>query len=181
MTAYLLALLLLLTPMDPPCGAADDRALWKALQDLAVELEILDDRERRWTFSRTEHFDVDLASIRGRLRDYGDAPPLAAAERFPDRGTIDGARQFNREFRKHLEDTWPAASSPRLDVHEETLAEVDQLYRAWDLARDTQFEYYYVTTRRRALKDLRDAIGQQAFAEGRLPPHVPLWRFREID
>ena len=32
-----------------------------------------------------------------------------------------------------------------------------------------------------ALKKLKDAIGDQAYYSGCLPPHVPVWRFGRID
>ena len=61
------------------------------------------------------------------------------------------------------------------------LQETDQLYQIWDTVRDARCEYYYVTVRRQALKRLREALGDEAYFSGRLPPHVPLWRFQQID
>ena len=35
--------------------------------------------------------------------------------------------------------------------------------------------------RRGALKKLREAVGDEAYYSGHLPPHVPVWRFAQID
>ena len=61
------------------------------------------------------------------------------------------------------------------------LNETDHLYQVWDSVRDARCNYYYVTVRRQALKTLREMIGTEAFYRGELPPHVPVWRFPEID
>ena len=60
-------------------------------------------------------------------------------------------------------------------------AEVDRLYQIWDTTRDARCEYYYIHVRRGALKKLRDAVGEEAYYSGTLPPHVPVWRFARID
>ena len=58
------------------------------------------------------------------------------------------------------------------------LCETDRLFRAWDAVRDARCEFYYTTVRRHALKNLREMIGDDAFAAGELPPYVPEWRFQ---
>jgi hypothetical protein len=61
------------------------------------------------------------------------------------------------------------------------LRETDDLYRVWDAIRDARCESFYITTRRMALKRLRDLIGPEAYYAGHLPPYVPTWRFQEKD
>ena len=61
------------------------------------------------------------------------------------------------------------------------MAETDRLYRIWDLVRDAGSDCYYVSVRRQALQTLRQAIGVGDFANGNLPPHVPVWRFSQRD
>ena len=67
----------------------------------------------------------------------------------------------------------------RADVIGVAVAETDRLYRVWDAVRDARCEFYYVTVRRQALKRLKEMVGDEAFAEVDLPPHVPGWRFQE--
>jgi len=38
-----------------------------------------------------------------------------------------------------------------------------------------------VTVRRGALKKLQDMVGSEAYFSGKLPPHVPVWRFQRIE
>jgi hypothetical protein len=38
-----------------------------------------------------------------------------------------------------------------------------------------------VTVRRQALKKLREAVGEDAYALGELSPYVPEWRFTEAN
>ena len=68
---------------------------------------------------------------------------------------------------------------PRLGIGVigEALAETDRLYKVWDAVRDARCDFYYVTVRRQALKRLREALGDAAYAATDLPPHVPAWRF----
>ena len=58
------------------------------------------------------------------------------------------------------------------------VCEADQLYRVWDAVRDARCDFYYVTARRQALHKLRNAIGDDAYACGALPPNIPVWRLR---
>jgi hypothetical protein len=60
------------------------------------------------------------------------------------------------------------------------MKETDKLYQIWDAVLDARSEYYYVTVRRKALKRLQELIGERNYFYGRLPPHVPLWRFEAI-
>jgi hypothetical protein len=61
------------------------------------------------------------------------------------------------------------------------LKETDSLYQVWDSVRDARCEYYYITVRRQALKRLQQMIGPDAYNAANLPPHVPLWRFQEVN
>jgi hypothetical protein len=172
--------------LTAPAGALDKQdptplypSARPALQALAVRLEILDPREVRYVLARPEDFKADLKLLRRRYRQLADAPPLSDAFRFPDRPLVNDLLTFNRTYRQYL----TARQSIDL-VHGEDLRaavlETDQLYRVWDYVRDARCDYYYITVRREALKNLRDMLGAQAFYTGQLPPHVPVWRFQEM-
>jgi hypothetical protein len=155
-------------------------ALRPALQELAIRWEIMDPREKRYVLARPEDFQADLKLLCRRYRRLLDAPRLADCYRFPDRATINDLLAFNRTYRQFL-----TARQPVDLVHaeelREALNETDQLYQVWDAVRDARCNYYYVTVRRQALQQLRTLIGERAYYAGILPPHVPLWRFPEID
>lgn len=163
---------------DVPQAFAASEPLRVALQTTAVELEIMDPREARWVLTRPEDFQADVRMLRRRYQELADAPPLADAGRFPDRALVNECLAFNRAYRRNVEAHWAPAREWETG---EALGEVDRLYRIWDTVRDARGDYYYVTARRAALKSLREAIGEEAYARGELPCHVPLHRFRLVE
>lgn len=181
---WLLAALLLTSPnpvelQDPGALREHFAAIRWPLLSLAMEYEILDPRETRYVLSRADDVLSDIQMLRRRYEELGDAPPLADSYRFPDRLVVNEMLVFNRAFKKYLEERQPleqVRSSELRQVQQET----DQLYQVWDCVRDARCEYYYVAVRRQALKRLRDLVGEEQYFYGKLPPHVPLWRFETI-
>jgi hypothetical protein len=179
----LLAVTLLTAPpgsvdlTDPPPNYA---SLQPILQHFAVQWEILDPREVRYVLARAEDFQADMKLLRRRYRNLCDAPRLYECERLPDRTIVNDMLTFNRAYRQFL-----TVRQPLDLIHGEELRtalnETDRLYQIWDAVRDARCNYYYVTVRRQALKQLREMVGIDAFYRGTLPPHVPVWRFPEID
>jgi hypothetical protein len=150
------------------------------LQAVAIDWELLDPRETRYVLSRPEDFAGDLKLIRRRYGELHDAPPSQDCMRFPDRNLVNDLLKFNREYRQYLEARQATESMYWWQLRE-TMIECDRLYQVWDMVRESNCDYYYVTVRRQALKQLRDTIGEQAFYSGVLPPHVPVWRFARIN
>ena len=181
--SFLAAISLLTTPPDVP-EPVPDAEQWPELQAAlvatAIEWEILDPRETRYVFARLEDFEDNLNLIRRRYRDLVDAPKVADANRFPDHRTVNDLLGFNRAYRRHLDAHQPM-DLDRGEQLREAIRETDSLYQVWDAVRDARCEYYYVTVRRQALKRLRQLLGDDAYYFGRLPPHVPLWRFQQIN
>jgi hypothetical protein len=178
-----LAAALLTTPPDvpdPPPDSADWPAIQEAVQSLAVEWEILDQREVRYVMARLEDWDNDLALLRRRYQDLKDAPKLCDAQRFPDRGTVNDLLAFNRAYRRNLDARQPVEQDRGHGLRQ-ALKETDYLYQVWDSVRDARCEYYYITVRRQALKRLRQMIGPDAYRSAELPPYVPLWRFQDAN
>jgi hypothetical protein len=143
---------------------------------LAVEWELLDPRETKYILAEAKDFATDLALIRKRQAELVDAPRLVDAERFPDRAVVNELLAFNRDYRNYLE------GRQRLDYlcrgeYRRALIETDLLFTVWDAVRDARCDYYFVPVRRQALKRLREILPDEDYYAGRLPPHVPLWRF----
>jgi hypothetical protein len=180
---HLLAVALLTAPADtaePPAPSQAFISLAPVLQGLAVQWEILDPREVRYIMARPEDFASDLNLLRRRFHDLADAPALRDGLRFPDREVVNDLLAFNRAYRQHLSIRQPVELVRWWELRS-ALQETDQLYQIWDTVRDARCEYYYVTVRRQALKRLRQLLGDDAYYFGRLPPHVPLWRFQQIN
>ena len=153
-------------------------AIQAAVQQLAVQWEILDKAETKYIFADPKDFAVDLEILRHRYVDLADAPKSADAFRFPDRRVSAEMIQFNRAFRNSLS-VRQSAEADRIDDLSEAARETDRLYHVWDAARDARCDYYHVTVRRQALKKLKTMLGDEAYATGSLPPNVPTWRFVE--
>ncbi len=165
----------------PDPGALEERfhLLRGPLISLALEWEILDPRETRFTFASAKDFYSDLMKIRRNYQELQDAPTLADSIRFPDRAVVNELLVFNRAYRKYLEERQPIDVTNAEELRR-AIREVDQLYQIWDAVRDSRCEYYYITVRRQALKKLRELLPAQDYQVGRLPPHVPIWRFQQI-
>ena len=153
-------------------------AMQSAVQQLAVQWEILDKAETKYIFADPKDFAVDLEILRHRYVDLADAPRSADALRFPDRRLSAEMIQFNRAYRTSLSNR-QTAEADKLDDLAEAARETDRLYHVWDAARDARCDYYHVTVRRQALKKLKTMLGEEAYATGSLPPNVPVWRFAE--
>jgi hypothetical protein len=179
----LLAAALLTQPPDTPEAAPPPEMfemLRMPLQLLALEWEILDQREIRYVLVRAEDFSSDLNLLRRRSSELVDAPSANDCMRFPDRSLVNEYLAFNRAYRQQLDMRQPGEPARWWELRT-ALQETDYLYQVWDTVRDARCEYYYVTVRRQALKRLREMLGEDAYYSGQLPPYVPLWRFQSIN
>jgi len=176
-----LAVALLATPqLDAPAAAGQRPEIRAALHPVALAWELLDPREARYVLTRPQDFAADLNLARQRYHDLRDAPPLCDHARFPDPAFLGEVLSFNRVYRDHLSARRFLDPGDRWDLLA-AIAETDNLYRVWGAARDAASDAYYVTTRRAALRKLRDAIGPHAYYSGCLPPPVPVWRCQRLD
>ncbi|MGL4421759.1 MAG: hypothetical protein ACRCZF_13915 [Gemmataceae bacterium] len=176
-----LAFVLLTAPVGPPEDPPrPDQwpALQRAMQQLAIEWEILDKNETKFIFASIDDFGKDLNILRRRYTDLRDAPRLADIHRFPDKSTIAERIRFNRDFRRTL-DARANFEVDRADELRTVACETERLYQVWDAIRDAKCDYYYITVRRQALKRVKELVGAEAYAMGDLPPNVPTWRFAE--
>jgi hypothetical protein len=177
----LVAALLLSSPCDGVESGGTGpvfEELAPAVRDLAISWEILDPRESGHVLAKADEFSADLKLLRGRHQDLAGAPFLTECQRFPRRAIVTDLISFNRILQKDLE-----ARLPLDPVHAEdlrlVLQENEQLFNIWERVREARCEYYYVTVRRQALKQLRTLIGPEAYYTGMLPPNVPTWRIPE--
>lgn len=179
-TSYALALALLTGPpgtIVPAIAPEEWPAVRAAVVGLAVDWEILDEREER--FVRLENLAADLDALRRRRRELVNAPPLRDAARFPAKAVADERLAFNRAFRRQL-DQRRAFDPAHAAGLEQVIQETDELFQVWDAVRDLQSEAYYTPVRRLAMVRLRAQIGDAAYHAAQLPPHVPVWRFTEV-
>jgi hypothetical protein len=167
------------TDTDAVTNLKPDQALLRACQQVCVARELLDEREKRYVFTREEEFATDLKLVRRRNKELDGAPPLDDCWRFPPRDLVNDLLSFNRAYRSHLDARISLELTQWWELRQ-AVQETDRLYHVWDLVRDARCDYYYVTVRRQALAKLRDTLGAADYYTGALPPHVPIWRFVEI-
>jgi hypothetical protein len=178
----LMAVLLLTIPPGVPAGCPEQScfpAIRDAIHQVAVEWEILDERETRYVLTRPEDFCTDLNMLRRRYQDLKDAPKVIDANRFPERPLVNELIRFNRAFRKSIE-TRRQNEVDRADSYREIVLETDRLYQVWDAVRDSRCDFYYVTVRRQALQKLQTLLGEEDYYQAKLPPNVPVWRFNQM-
>jgi hypothetical protein len=178
----IVAAMLLTIPPGIPAGCpavAEFPALRDAIHRVAVEWEILDERETRYVLAQPEDFCNDLNMLRRRYQDLQDAPKVADSQRFPTRQFVNEQVKFNRVYRRHIDER-RELELDRADALRNVIVETDRLYQVWDAVRDARCDFYYVTVRRQALKKLKCMVGDEAYANADLPPNVPTWRFNEL-
>ena len=175
------ALLLLTTPpgtleiSNPSVLHADYAPVIRAL---AVQMEILDRQETKFILAKAEDFAADLKILQGRYQELAYAPYLEECDHFPNRELVEDMLACNQSYHKELEARLVLDQIHADDIRA-ALDETEHLHHIWETVREIRRDYYYVTVRRQALKELRDLIGMEAYYSGCLPPHVPTWRFPE--
>src|SRR5262249_35700076 len=133
----LLAVTLLTSPPDTPVTAVNAQLhgkLKNTLQALAVQWEILDQREVHYILARPEDFQNDLNLLRRRFRDLANAPALNDSQRFPDRETINDLLAFNRAYRQNLTNRQPVELVRCWELRT-AMQETEHLYQVWDTVR----------------------------------------------
>lgn len=177
-TRWLTALWLLTLPVDSEKLPAPN--LFTEVQNAAVQLQLMDWHQRSMILYRFGDVVGDMRLLRVYYRDLRGAPLVQDADEFPDCKQTDEALNFNRNFR-----TWLTRRRDmdltRYDYYKEIIKETDRLYDFWDTLRDANREYYYVGTRRSALKRLRGLLGDECYYRREMPPPAPYWRFQRID
>lgn len=176
---FFLAFVLLVTPPDqdlhPPYEMFN--AVQLPLKILCVHLEILDPKADAYMFVRQYDFFTDMNIVRRHYTSLKDAPPVAASWLFP-RGATD-ARMFNSACKARLE-VYQKAHPEKFWECAWLLDELAIRWKVWDLVSDAQNKDLYVTTRREALKQLRNRIGPEAFYSGQPPLWAPPEYFQPL-
>lgn len=156
----------LLVPREHVC-------VWRTIQAVALSMEWIDPREKRYVLAHSCDFEPDVQLLRRRAMEMGNAPPITDAWAFPSRELACHQLGLNREYHRKLTQQRDAVGDyPGLD---ELLTETDRRYKIWDAVRDAQSEFYYLTVRRSALALLRQMLGDGSYHQAELPPPVPGW------
>ena len=172
---YCYVIFLILCPTDPQVSSQAPPQAWQALKEISLALEIVGPHEN-WA----SDFRSELRYVRyywGLLR-Y--APRLADCCGLPSNSLACEQCRFNEEYQCYLQ-TQQCIFTHRTDDLGEVLRATRQLHQAWDCLRRASAANQAWAYRRRMLVELRDLIGMNAYYNGRMPPSVPMWCFKEIE
>jgi hypothetical protein len=106
-------------------------------------------------------------------------PPISDLGRFPPPRYVERLRSFQAEYLEHLR----ARLSYQIHEREqilEAISETESLWAPWETLYDAQHAWSEDWIRHH-LAYLRMQLGMEDYLEGRMPPPVPVWRFRRID
>lgn len=175
-------------------------SLSESIKKYAVEEEILDPRETKYMLIEMRYYyqgmdglgqivvqqdqnqwDTDLAMIQKRWRELKDTPKVADSDRFPPRHLITEALTFNRQLSQFLLAERFIQSPTQQDTSSAALSEIDYCYKIWDNMRDARCDFYYITTRREAMRRLIHMLGRENYFNNHWPSAIPTWRFREME
>lgn len=154
-----------------------DCLLEETVLGMAIDLEILDSRERGHLGDGFPLVDENVKILQSRYKDLKNAPQVADSLRLPARKVIHAYIGVNRGYYAHVVAMMTPINSEEYD---EIIKECDALYNFWDNVNDATNEYYYIYNRRLALKNIRDKMGEQDYYSSKWLPFVPLCRFQEI-
>lgn len=170
-----LVVLYVLSPIEPPVSPQAAPEVWQALKDISLQLELVGPHEN-WA----SDFRSELRYVRHYARTLYDAPPLADCDWLPPVWYAADCCRFNEQYQCHLQ-TQQMLLTHRSEELGTTLGETRQLHNVWDSVRRASSTNQAWAYRRRSLQQLREAVGEESYYSGRLPPAVPMWRFREMD
>jgi hypothetical protein len=172
------------TPFDTPQVRA-------AIQEIAVEHEYMDKREKEYFFplDKAVHwsdFNNDLRILRERYRDLKDAPKMCESFMYPPKAMLEKGIEFNSQFIKNIKQRiiW---EKDREDFYFMVNEEAEFLNKIYYTTLSLQNDYNYVTVKRYAMVELKQLLKKwdeknvkgYLHPVGEFPPCSPFWRFYE--
>lgn len=178
--SWAIAAALLTSPAEPKTNGQDVYISEVYLQFAAIGLEVMDVRETEHIFRRGYFTVCDLRVMRDRYERLADAPRSHDSNMFLNAALLNELLASNRTYYQQQEAQLQVEVLHKASFVA-SMEEADELYRILFYAKSACDRDYNISTRRQALKDLREKIGYRDFYAGVLPPHLPIWRFQSID
>lgn len=164
------------TPL-PDLDADDWLQVQSALHRVCIDWELVDEREKRYIFSKPESLLDDIENVRRRRENLVGAPRVIDAQRFPSRAIANRMLEENNALRCSIESRMELETDRRSGFRI-ALYELSEIQCVWSLVQRAQATSYLVWHRREFLKKLLDELGHDDYAAAKLPPSTPIWRFR---
>lgn len=152
-------------PTPPPAEYPATRA---AVAEAAYRLDLVSADGRAGALAGPDRWQEDLDELRRRRLALEGAPELWHAGRLPPREVVSRARCALRQREEWLR-AMAGAHADRAAAYTAAAAEAAARKAVWDLAEDAVNPHATPYDRRLALKGLREAVGERAWAEVWLP------------
>lgn len=112
-----------------------------------------------------------------------DYPSLSCAYHFgfPHRSITKDILIFNQNYQSYCRFRIEHANYHDLNYFGNALEEAKEIHKIYDTLDDALTDDFSLFRRRKALYDMRKALGNEFFYKGILPPPIPLWRFELFD
>lgn len=127
-----------------------------------------------------EGYIANCRILRERYEDLHNVPLAVDSYRFPPYSEVNELLLFNNEYTLHLK-TQQIININRRDEYDVLIKESMRLESIWRAVSESRQEWQSNWQRRYNLKFVLDAIGPADYYAGKLPPHVPVWRFSNLD
>lgn len=162
-------------PFEPGDAARDRRAL----AEVCVRLEVYARDEANWRTTPLWGFQDELDDARTWFHELADCPPLADGDWLPPEEVSAKVRQFHDAWEQYMAEValWNPDWAGRIEVMVREGRRIREVYSTAEWAR---MSYAAPSTRRSHLRTLRRMIGEEAWAERRLPPTAVWWAFTEV-
>src|SRR5262245_40551893 len=149
---FALAVSLLVAPVGTPIPSLEDfdwLQLQSALHRVAIDWEIMDQREKKFLIVNQKDLQDDVDRLRTRYVDLAGAPKAIDAVRFPDKSIINQMIAENRSLRRDI-DQRRHLETDRASGFRSAMFEIDELHEVWTTLLQAKNELYYVDVRRKA-------------------------------
>lgn len=170
-----LIVLCVISPVEVPVSSQAPPEAWQALKNISLDMEVVGPHER-WV----SDFRSEMRYVRSHVRGLCEAPTINDCAGLPSADTAAECCRFSEQYQAHLQ-TQQLMMPHKSEEISQALDEARRLHRVWCTVRRAGNSEESWVSRRRALEQLRETLGTEAYYTGKLPPCVPVWRFREID
>lgn len=143
-----------------------------------LEEELIDRRETFYMFCDNRDFLNSLLTVQNRYERLKDVPKIGDIRIYIPLSEIKDKLANNRRYINYLKlkcHLYPDAES-RIN---EIIVENERVNAIYDLLNDVKAEYYYITSRRCALSNLKEKLGDENYYKGIMPEYITSYLFIE--
>jgi hypothetical protein len=182
----LLNLLCAVAVVVGPSKESEDKSVARAMENvvvssqamrLAVDWELVDERELGWW--ATSNRDWWAWQIRSRGEEMAGVPLSGDCWRYPSKEVLEEGLRLNEGYLAYLRSD-ALMRTYHVEWYKEAIAETERLQAVYsNLLGGLEGSLVYY--RRWHIKSAMAALGKKDYYQMKLPPPVPVWRFRWVE